>query len=251
MSANKLDPNNISSASRSGGVVTITLASSHSLVPGMLVAIRNVSDYTFNGSFTIVATPTSNSLTYAQPGASASASGGVAELIQQVVVAESATPPPGYNKVDATFVAYTCIVAPVDDDSNAATRPAWWGEVKLVPGADWTIGTASNASKVCRYSSDYIATGAVLDVSNNEHPRYYRRVTESLDNQNFAVIRASAACPTDVAANPLAQPADLINTNSVPHQPTAELSFRCANASCSGSNKQTIEPALPTVVPMF
>jgi hypothetical protein len=72
--------------------------------------------------------------------------------------------------------------------------------------------------RVCRYTADYNNNG----LTNSDHPRYYRQVTGTLDNQNFVVIPAASACPTDVAPTYTGnQPGNYNNTNTAAHQPTA------------------------------
>jgi Tfp pilus assembly protein PilV len=174
---------------------------------------------------------------------------------QELNIAEGASVPTGYSASGAPrFIAYTCIITPTDHDSNTATRALWSGEVRLNPNTDsaagtpWTIGTGSGQYKVCRFSSDYNRN---TTLSNHEHPRYYREVTGAVDNQNYLVINGGDSCPPDVASNPLA--GDYLDTNTAGHQPSsvAELSFRCANAACSGANKIVMEPATATTaIPM-
>ncbi|HEY2929581.1 type IV pilus modification protein PilV [Piscinibacter sp.] len=162
----------------------------------------------------------------------------------ETTVAETASES-GYL-VTARFVAYACIVAPVDHDSNSTTAKRWWGEVTLVPNSDsangttWSIGTTSSTWKICRFSADYNVDNAI---ANSEHPLWYRGVTGALDSQNFVVITGNNSCPTDVAANPLGSPATYVNNSTASHQPTGERSFQCANSSCSGANKTTLEPS--------
>ena len=109
----------------------------------------------------------------------------------------------------------------------------WGGRFSLQPlgfsdagNVAWTVGTAGY--KVCRYT-----TAASNFTLNADHPATYcmeksgaatrtaacsgKRVTGSITNQNFLVIAASQACPTDVAIDPAA--GNLINSNTRQHQP--------------------------------
>lgn len=148
--------------------------------------------------------------------------------------------------VTARFIAYACIMTPVDHDSLSATAMRWWGKVTLVPnsvaanGTVWSIGTTSSTWKVCRFSADYNLSNST---SNSEHPLWYRAVTGALDSQNFVVIKGNNSCPIDVAPDPLGSPATFVNNGTASHQPTGELSFQCATSSCSGGNKTTLEPS--------
>jgi type IV pilus modification protein PilV len=247
----------ISSVARSGNVVTVTTSGNHGYAVGQRVSIAEVSDFKFNGSFNVESVPTSTTFTYTQEEVDASGTGGTAALIQRITV-PTGTSVTGYNNLITKFIAYTCVVTPnpslTGDDAGS-----WWGEARLVPSG-WSLGTTASTYKVCRFSGDYANDGAI---SNHEHPRYYRRVkpaidaSGTLDNQNYLVIRGNDACPTDIASDPVN--GDFINTSTVTHQTVnsgtdsgAALSFKCTNASCSGANKVTIEPASATAsVPMF
>jgi type IV pilus modification protein PilV len=134
--------------------------------------------------------------------------------------------PSGYSGSGVPhFIAYTCIVTPVDHDGVASTPRIWSGEVRLLPSAVWrfrssgTLGPSGGRGRLCRFSSDYNSSGTL---SNSEHPRYYRHVTGSLDNQNYLVVNGDDACPTDVASDPAT--GDFVDTNTERHQPNPELS---------------------------
>ena len=262
VSTPNVNPSTIASINRSGGIVTLTTTGNHGLPVSGRIATEGLSDFSFEGAFEIVSVPSSTTLTYLQPGADASISGTTSgpvisrvKLIQQITLTASEPVPSAYNGTASTFVAYACIVTAVDDDGNALTPPAWWGQVSLNPSG-WTIGTTSSDRRVCRYSGDYISNGAV---SNAEHPRYYRRVTGALTSQNFFVIRGDLDCPGDIPVNFSGNsPSDLLNANTVPHQPSADRSYQCLTVNgsnqCSGGNRQYIEPSAVTitdVVPMF
>lgn len=115
-------------------------------------------------------------------------------------------------------VTYMCLVYPLDHDSNPATPPIWSGASSLT---GITIGTGSSQYKVCRYSFDYNQNGTI---DNPEHPgpnlgtpSQYTAVNESLENQNFLVIKGNKSCPSDsTAIDPISHP---VNYNTVQHQP--------------------------------
>jgi hypothetical protein len=173
-------------------------------------------------------------------------------------------PPAGYSFAGnpPRFIAYTCIVTPIDHDSNVSTPKIWSGEARLnalaVAPRNWTIGPNNSDFKVCRFTSDYNRNAAL---SNGEHPRYYREVTGTLDNQNYLVLRGgnSHPCPPDTRADPAN--GNYQDTNAARHQPsnTAQLSFRCnaltnggpGSNTCSNANTQVLEPGSPTTfIPM-
>jgi type II secretory pathway pseudopilin PulG len=173
-----------------------------------------------------------------------------------ITIAEGAPVPSGYSSTNVPrFIAYTCVVTPVDHDSNASTAPIWSGEVTLNPAAGWTFGDSGTLSattgtgRLCRFSSDYNLNGTL---SNSEHPRFYRQVRGTLDNQNYLVLNGGDSCPTDVASDPAN--ANYLDTNAPQHQPNPVLSFRCLNTGCTGAGRDSnfeTTPANPAAaIPM-
>ena len=88
------------------------------------------------------------------------------------------------TKTYAGFVTFTCVVLP-----NGATPSVWSGTMNV---GGISIGTGSGNDKICRYSADYDGSGGI---TNAEHPATYANVTESLENQNFMVMKGNASCP--------------------------------------------------------
>lgn len=191
--------------------------------------------------------------------------------------ATAASVPAGYanNNLanDPRHIAYMCIVVPMDHDSNSTTAAVWSGEVTFNPRGGWVfstsggsrtlgqptndIGEATGKARLCRFTSDYNNNN---QISNGEHPRYYRQATGALDNQNYLVVDGEDDCPGDDAITPTANNPtadDYIDTNTVEHQPTPEFSFRCATISgnntvrCANGDRTWLrEAALPTTVPL-
>jgi type IV pilus modification protein PilV len=171
-----------------------------------------------------------------------------------LTIAEGDPVPGGYSSSGAPrFVSYTCVVVPIDHDNNASTAPIWSGEVTLNPqgwsfGSSGSLGSVSGTGRLCRFTSDYNRNSVL---ANGEHPRYYRRVTGALDNQNFLVVNGSDGCPTDVPSDPAG--GNYLDTNTARHQPNPELSFRCVTTGCSGGNRVQMEttPSNPVAaIPM-
>jgi hypothetical protein len=75
-SASSIAASAISTAVRSGNVVTITTPTPHHLVANERVTISGVSNTAFNGTFIITSVPTANSFTYAQTAGNTSSTGG-------------------------------------------------------------------------------------------------------------------------------------------------------------------------------
>jgi hypothetical protein len=59
-------------ATQSNGIVTVTTATAHGLSPGSTVIIAGMGDATYNGTFTVIACPSSTTFTYAQTTTAAS-----------------------------------------------------------------------------------------------------------------------------------------------------------------------------------
>jgi len=84
-----------------------------------------------------------------------------AVLVQEVTIAETDTAPPGYGTVKSTFVAYTCVVAPADHDSNPSTPNRWTGSCGSRPPVrrpgpgqhEWHV-------QALRYTGDYVSAAA-------------------------------------------------------------------------------------------
>jgi hypothetical protein len=73
----------LSSATRSGNVVTLTFAANHNYPLGQSITVYNVAGgaTSFNGDFTVAATPTSTTLTYAKTGPDESATATTGQVL--------------------------------------------------------------------------------------------------------------------------------------------------------------------------
>lgn len=122
-----------------------------------------------------------------------------------------------YNDRQSLYVAYYCAIPLYTGD-----LPFYWsGIIKLREDLP-QFRVADNASddhddryRVCRYTP---ATSDSETVPPSAHPRTYTRVTTSLANQNFLVIRAGNGhdpftCPGDDTST------DYVNGNTLVHQP--------------------------------
>ncbi len=117
---------------------------------------------------------------------------------------------PGWTEAGERFASYHCAVYP-------AASGQWSGRATLVPGG-WTIGTSASDRRVCRYTSDLDASGAID--ANLEHPASYTNVDASLANQNFLVIKGADACPGGTPARVAGNNADVyVDLSTAPHQP--------------------------------
>lgn len=107
------------------------------------------------------------------------------------------------------YVAYSCIVYPIDLDKNLDSKAAWTGR-PLVTVTGASIEANASGYKVCRFSADYNKNGyvwkpavppasspatSVTHIDNEEHPYAYLNVTEALSNQNYLIIKGDAKCP--------------------------------------------------------
>ena len=108
-----------------------------------------------------------------------------------------------------TVVHYACVVQP------AGSPPRWSGRLDVEP-IGWELAeTGATGYRVCRYSADHDGNGRI---DAREHPRRYSAVNEALGDQNFLVIRAAAACPTDAPAG-TGSPANWVDDSTQAHQP--------------------------------
>jgi type IV pilus modification protein PilV len=116
----------------------------------------------------------------------------------------------GWTETGERFAAYHCAVYP-------SANGQWSGRATLVPSG-WTVGTGASDRRVCRYSSDLDASGAID--ANLEHPASYTNVDASLANQNFLVIKGSETCPGGTPTQVAGNNADVyVDLSTVAHQP--------------------------------
>lgn len=113
-----------------------------------------------------------------------------------------------WTETGERFVAYHCVVPPI--------QGVWSGRSTLEPQG-WTLGSASDQYKVCRYSADQDGSGAVD--SNAEHPEHYSQVDRSLMQQNFLIVRGNQACPNAADTHAGEQGVSGIDHSTVQHQP--------------------------------
>lgn len=105
---------------------------------------------------------------------------------------------------------YRCVVYP-------AANGSWSGRSTVAP-VGWSIGIGAADRRVCRYSSDLDASGAI-DV-NIEHPADYGAAGSALPAQNFLVVSGPAACPVAGPVQIAGQPADVFaDLSTASHQP--------------------------------
>jgi hypothetical protein len=125
-----------SGAVRLANVVTITTKTPHGVVVGQKVTLSGITDATFNGTFTVVATPALNTFTFAQVAADGTSGAGTA----------TAPIPIGTNfKVDA---AATGVVGPTTND-------AWVTAVgNICAGLRWMIVLYKNRNGYISGCSD-------------------------------------------------------------------------------------------------
>jgi len=112
------------------------------------------------------------------------------------------------------FTTYSCVVTPVVMSSLGADAQ-WFGQFVITTDGSWTLGSGSTNWHVCRFTGDYDGDN---DISNSEHPRYYRGVTGALDSQNYVVIPGNRTCPTDSEGT---LTSNFRNNNTELHQDTA------------------------------
>ena len=108
------------------------------------------------------------------------------------------------------FVTYHCAVYPKPNGR-------WSGRTVLKP-AGWTIGSGAGDRRVCRYSADLDASGAID--ANIEHPAAYTEVDGGLANQHFLVVSGNATCPVGAPVQVTGNNGDVhADLSTAPHQP--------------------------------
>jgi Tfp pilus assembly protein PilV len=110
------------------------------------------------------------------------------------------------------FSTYLCVVQPV---SVSGSAPKWFGQFTLKTDGSHLLGTGSSNYKVCRFTGDYNGND---QLSNSEHPLFYRDVVDTIDNQNYVVVAGNHNCPSDTEMNPFGSPAKFTNNNTELHQ---------------------------------
>jgi len=226
----------ISSAVRQNGVVTVSTTTAHGFTTQDYISINTATHYSLAGVYRVTAVGSSTSFTFDQLGNNESFSGGTpastVSLVQQVTIPEDDPIPSNYSssQIVSRAVAYTCIVTPVDHDSDGqnGTPKRWSGQFVITPQptpgdtTDWLLGTSQQANdnqwKLCRYTGNYVTTNTL---TNSEHPLYYRGVTGALDNQNYVAIQSNQSCPTDGLPTYAGNPRDYQNSNTTLHQTAA------------------------------
>jgi Tfp pilus assembly protein PilV len=96
------------------------------------------------------------------------------------------------TKTYSGFITYTCVI---NGRADANPLQRFWSGRSTLTGI--TIGNTKDDNKVCRYSYDYNANGTI---ENSEHPNSYSHVLESLENQNFIIMKGNAQCPSGASS---------------------------------------------------
>jgi Tfp pilus assembly protein PilV len=108
------------------------------------------------------------------------------------------------------YVSYHCVVYPM-------ASGVWSGRLDLV-ARGWHLGLAAADWRVCRYSADLDASGAID--RNAEHPASYTAVGAPLTQQNLLIVKGTQNCPLGSAVS-LTGAADdvVVDLSTAPHQP--------------------------------
>ena len=112
---------------------------------------------------------------------------------------------------------FHCMVPPAPASGNVEA-PHWSGRLQFTP-LGWTLGTVVGARRVCRYSADTDASGAIDRPA--ENPDSPSGVSTALTELNFLVVDGLQDCPSRAAASTAAGtlPWSHANPATVPHQP--------------------------------
>ncbi len=113
----------VSTAVRTANVVTVTTAAPHGLIAGQGCALRNVTDPSFNGNFTLASAPTTTTFTFSQPSVNASSSGGSVLPAKQILLLEVSQGRDGHKSI--RYLLWLTITIPVV--RPISTTSAWPG----------------------------------------------------------------------------------------------------------------------------
>jgi hypothetical protein len=108
------------------------------------------------------------------------------------------------------YVSYHCVVYPM-------ASGVWSGRLDLA-ASGWRLGLSADDWRVCRYSADLDASGAID--RNAEHPASYTAVGGPLTQQNFLIVKGTQNCALGSAVS-LTGAADdvVVDLSTAPHQP--------------------------------
>lgn len=141
------------------------------------------------------------------PDGSPAAADCVAEAVRMVDPGPDAAPRPlavgvaatpaghgltGWREIGDRFLRYHCAVPA--DPASSGRRPNWSGRLSFTP-IGWTIGHGAGSHRVCRYSVDSDASGAIDRAA--ESPDIQRAVDEALVEQNYLIVAGPEACPRE------------------------------------------------------
>ncbi len=151
-------------AVRAASVVTITTTAAHNLTVGQSVTVAGVTDATFNGTFTVTATPTATTFTYAQGGLDATSGGGT---VTNIAVTWSVNNIAGGNSSVGTITS-----------AGLFTAPAVLPPVVTATIASNGASRASNVVTITTTAAHNFVVGQVIVISG---------VTDSTFNGTFAI----------------------------------------------------------------
>lgn len=146
---------------------------------------------------------------------------GSADRPRWMTVAASATPASeglaSWAETGDRFWQFHCAVTRAAPQREGA-GPSWSGRLEFRPSG-WTVGTVAGSHRICRYSADTDASGAIDRPA--ESPGLLSEVDGALPGQNFLVVAGPLDCPTAVADHTAAGtlPWSEANPATVPHQP--------------------------------
>lgn len=150
---------------------------------------------------------------------------GTATAPRPVAVAIDATPAAqgvaAWTELGDRFWRYHCAVSRVPGPavSGHAAAPHWSGRLRIVPDASWQLGTATGTRRVCRYSADTDASGAIDRSA--EGTDALLGIEDALPEQNLLPIDGDQPCPAAAASTQAAGalPWSDGNPATVAHQP--------------------------------
>ncbi|HKW74951.1 MAG TPA: MBG domain-containing protein, partial [Terriglobales bacterium] len=212
----------IVTAVRASNVVTITTPVPHQLFPGQKITIQGVTDTTFNGTFTIVDTPSATTFTYNQTAADASSKGGAvlaaattAQLITfnalragetrtaLITATSSSTVANGTVISNTAAITNKSVVDPNPANNSATvdvTIGAASGTSLTVPTATGPYGGVAVVSAILKDSTGAPIAGETIGINFNQNNSQYNAITDGTGTATVSVPLGFTTVGTHAAA---------------------------------------------------
>ena len=206
--------NPISSAVRSGNIVTITTGTAHILRVGDPVMITGVTDTSFNGVFAVTGV-SANTFTYSQTGSNVSSGGGTAKASYSLPIATVST------SLSVTGVGIN------DETQKAILVDPTGPQVQIFNLLDQTFSTVPGLALFGNTAGAFNPfTNVAVTVNRiNSNGAVVDPTTPALLGGDGVIPGPPLDTPVDVAFDPATNTALIVNSPEVPANSTGSVSF--------------------------